>query len=322
MSKSPKNARALSRGFSLIELLVVAAILGALAGLLLPAVQAARESSRRAACLNQLRQVSQAAISFSQRQREELPPLWRTDYATPWENFSWRVAILHDIEQAALADSLRLELGPLSPQNAAAGRTSVALFECPSTPDSPRRVEAFGLPDGPEPFYQGLDLAACDYSGVFNVSDEPDAPLLAGAWSADSDFEDSDSQTPGIEIVPDQLGPQRRVRPARLSRVLDGLSKTALLVEQAGKPTRYDATRTATPATPREGAWITGEMGAFSDMEVNHDNLNGLYGFHSGANVAMCDGSSLTLGAGADASVVAALLTRSGHEIIDAHDWR
>ncbi len=45
------------RGFSLIELLVVAAVLGLLAGLLLPAVQAAREASRRNSCAGQLHEV-------------------------------------------------------------------------------------------------------------------------------------------------------------------------------------------------------------------------------------------------------------------------
>ena len=50
--------------FTLVELLVVIAIIGILIGLLLPVVQAARESSRKTACSNQLRQMSLATLQF------------------------------------------------------------------------------------------------------------------------------------------------------------------------------------------------------------------------------------------------------------------
>jgi prepilin-type N-terminal cleavage/methylation domain-containing protein len=67
------NARRLQWAFTLVELLVVIAIIGVLVALLLPAIQAARESSRRADCINKLHQLG-VAIQNYESGRKQLPP--------------------------------------------------------------------------------------------------------------------------------------------------------------------------------------------------------------------------------------------------------
>jgi prepilin-type N-terminal cleavage/methylation domain-containing protein len=63
-------------GFTLVELLVVIAIIGVLIGLLLPAVQAARESSRRTTCTNKIKQLSLAALNYESVNGALPPTVW------------------------------------------------------------------------------------------------------------------------------------------------------------------------------------------------------------------------------------------------------
>ena len=230
----------------------------------------------------------------------------------------WRVDILDDLEQSALRKQVDLKQRPLAETNLSAIQTRLPVFQCPATPESPRVVDSLGFSDPA----LALSAGACDYAAVFEVFPEPEVDPFPGTWSNDRQLAGDQQAPPGSEITPDADALLARTMPVPLKTIRDGLSQTVLLIEQAGKPNHYVGRVEAMPVTPSEGAWATGEMASIVVAGINRDNLLGLYGFHSGANVAMCDGSARMIATHAEWGVVSALLTRSGDEIIADDDWR
>src|SRR5687767_11203439 len=128
------------KGFTLVELLVVIAIIGILVALLLPAVQAAREASRRTSCGNNLKNLALGVHNFHDTNRK-LPPgaqeqvlKYPVDPANPTATIagtSWIVFTLPFIEQEQLFHKYRFDQAYNSANNGQiVGNTIIPTLYC------------------------------------------------------------------------------------------------------------------------------------------------------------------------------------------------
>jgi prepilin-type N-terminal cleavage/methylation domain-containing protein len=147
------NQQTRHSGMTLLELLVVISIIGILMGLLLPAVQSARQSAYNLACKNNLKQIGLATISYESTYHQ-IPPYpvniasqqSLVDKSFPRRAMSWRVALLPFVDQQPLWDATAKayateHTGAVNDPHVGLG-TVVKVFVCPADGrlSSPQRL--------------------------------------------------------------------------------------------------------------------------------------------------------------------------------------
>jgi prepilin-type N-terminal cleavage/methylation domain-containing protein len=176
------------KGFTLVELLVVIAIIAVLIGLLLPAVQSAREAARRSSCANNLKQVGLALHGYHESLKG-LPPSYfdnvpqTNSSAAAADNLTmgWSAFILPFMELPSVYDELVQETANLTlnfestPAAAAVARRPLASYQCPSNP--PRAgagnfgISNYGANAGTAAWQNPLPSGAPG-EGLFNVDNK------------------------------------------------------------------------------------------------------------------------------------------------------
>jgi prepilin-type N-terminal cleavage/methylation domain-containing protein/prepilin-type processing-associated H-X9-DG protein len=316
-----RNAQA---GFTIVELLVVITIIGILAGLLLPAVQAAREAARRTACCNNLRQIGLALHGFHVA-HECFPigtavqgyPDGTSPNAIPVSLLNtgpYRpgafAMILPHLEQEPLYLSLRMDLAIDEDVNVAAGKTVISVYLCPSS------KHTYGLQKAPhsEPLADPtMQFAVMDYNGLNGANRLFTAAPSAGRLQDHGSFAERQ-----------QL---------RLANFVDGSSQTIHVVETVnfgrgvwihGRP-HYNQAAYAINSLSGYNNAANSVYPDGSNLPVTNrgpgKGIGGTWGISSshigGANTLFVDGSVHFLGNAVSAVTLTALITRDGREAID-----
>ena len=277
-----------ARGFTLVELLVVLAIIGTLVALLLPAVQAARESARKAQCENNLRQIG-LALTLHESIHDAFPVGCigcRFEQPLPGQPsvkqrfISWNLLLLPAVEEAALHEQFRMNLPSYDAVNRPVGGAVLPLFLCPSTPLDATRSTT-GLWKG---------LAFTDYGGVYGVEgtgrDEKDETKRQ--WLAATSL--------GVMLY-------EEATPARA--IADGLSRTAIVAELA---------------TRRQSGceWVNGHNVVAQEQSnpINGVGLDDEIGgpHPGGALVVFADAHVEFMKEATEQAVLNAMLTRAGQD--------
>lgn len=310
-------------GFTLVELLVVMAIIGVLMGLLLPAVQMAREAARRSQCANNLRQHGLAVLNFESA-KGYLPSSVRPSGLTPLPRLSGQLFLLNYIEQGNLYDRYDRTKNWHDPANRLVVNTKIPTFLCPSSPD-PDRLD--GQPEA-SPWVGGVG-SSTDYAATIYV----DQRLLTAGL---------------VDEVGDGL--LKRNSKPRLAEATDGLSNTIAFAESAGRPFLYRRRNLVSSdlyaVRVNGGGWCrpaseisidgsdfsgTTLPGPFAINATNGEDFAStpfphpyygsfgtgeVFAFHpGGANVVLGDGSTQFLSEEINIQAFARLVTRSGGEI-------
>jgi prepilin-type N-terminal cleavage/methylation domain-containing protein len=286
--------------FTIVELLVVIAIIATLVGLLLPAVQAAREGARRSACQNNLRQLGLAMLVFHDVRRR-LPTSEHYDWPGRPQRWGWIPKLLAQLGDQPLFDRLDFTVDAWQGENYALLREPYPAVLCPSNPSARDLVE--------EENFRGPDwiLSQADYAA--NIGDHTN---LSGPGALPP-FGNVPPGNASIRGVISRTGWSARQRD-----ITDGLSKTFAVGECIGSLAIVQNFASQSFATTAHPINHMNESLAAAPPTMANPRWDESIGFRSrhpgGAGFLTCDGAVRFLDEGIDGATYRGLASRAGQE--------
>jgi type II secretory pathway pseudopilin PulG len=305
-------------GITLVELLVVVALSGVMAAILLPAVHSARAAAREASCVRNLKEIGLALINYESSQGTL--PMSQVRGEGRANGHSVFTLILPYMEQAAIYNEYNFWLENYDVTNLTAVRTRVSTLLCPDNPNV-ENVAAIDVrfPDSRSSFaknHYGANWGGGHgFRGASNgYRRTPPPGDSRGPWG--DDFAKERGTYLGVMmtvITPDGQAKaadgKPKARNVTLREITDGTSVTLAMVE------KRDSFGWAV------GGWSGSEFDVHTSPVYDGDDALARKVYSGsphavGPNTLLCDGSVRPLRAKQDAAIWYALITRAGGEVV------
>jgi prepilin-type N-terminal cleavage/methylation domain-containing protein len=309
-----RRSKSLPRAFTLVELLVVIAIIGVLIALLLPAVQAARESSRRVTCQNHLHQVGLAIQNYLARHNQfPAGKKYSGDRSLPaTQSMGWSAFLLSDLEQGQSMGQIDFSVAMSDPTNLPITGQVIPIFICPSVArleehrGNDHRLVSLDV--------RGGGMGCIDYLGVSGPDKDKSPPGSSEPYGRQRGVL---LGTKGLPNEDEIIAPP----PVRAKDVIDGMSNTICVVECSGRGVEFDAEDNKIKSL--NGAWASGSNVSHITKTINFLPVpdawynEAIMSDHpGGAHLLMSDGSVHFGSDSIEKEVLLSLCSRDGEETV------
>ena len=294
-----------ARGFTLVELLVVIAIIGILMGLLLPAVQNAREAGRRTTCFNNLYQMAFAATRHSDT--NGFIPGWRNAASTSGQVYGWPVLLLPFLERRDLSTALTAVAPSVS-----AKTSYLNIYLCPTSPPE-SQADAWISYAGNAGYGSKLEVTASGIDGKGNGV-MVDTSLTGNQSNRiDVDYVSNGDGASNTLVLTEKCGTRVTKLPKWSNQIIVPPANPISLTDVSATSSTYSSIPVflfAGSATTNAWTPPSGVVGSSNTTDDRFPSSN----HPGGVGVAFCDGHVLFLKSSVDITTYVQMMTSSSEQ--------